>query len=50
MTDKDIHVMPDDGKHECSKDCFCLPRLDYVDTETGKRVWVHTDTRQSALN
>lgn len=36
---EDIHVMPDDDKHECSEECFCDPRKDYVDA--GKTVWVH---------
>jgi hypothetical protein len=42
-TDKptDIHVMPDDGKHASSVNCFCEPVLDYQDDFTGKRVWVH---------
>jgi hypothetical protein len=38
---EDIHVMPNDDKHKCSVNCFCEPRLDYVDEFTGKRVWVH---------
>lgn len=37
----DIHVMPDDDKHDCSPRCFCEPKLDYQDEVTGKRVWVH---------
>lgn len=37
----DLHVMPDDDKHECSKLCFCRPSLSYRDDETGKEVWVH---------
>lgn len=44
-----IHVMPDDGKHSESKDCFCSPKLDYQDEFTGVQVWVHNDTRKEAL-
>lgn len=40
-SDRDIHVMPNDGKHEDSDECFCEPRLDFADELTGKRVWVH---------
>lgn len=39
--DLDIHVMPDDGKHDCSLQCFCEPRIDYHDEETDKRTVVH---------
>lgn len=39
--DKDLHVMPDDDKHECSEKCFCHPEVTYVDEVTKKKVWVH---------
>lgn len=38
---KDIHVMPNDDKHDCSSKCFCEPTLNYEDELTGKRVYVH---------
>ena len=37
----DIHCMPNDGKHDCSKDCFCEPRLDYVNPVTGVCLYIH---------
>lgn len=37
----DIHVMPNDGKHAESPECFCAPRLDYTNPDTGVKVWVH---------
>lgn len=39
--EQDVHVMPDDGRHECSPKCFCEPALNYQDEFTGKKVWVH---------
>jgi hypothetical protein len=39
--DQDIHVMPDNDKHECSAKCWCVPVLNYEDEFTGKKVWVH---------
>jgi hypothetical protein len=41
MSDEDIHVMPDNGKHECSPKCFCNPVCTYTDAVTGLSVWVH---------
>lgn len=40
-TFNDIHTMPDNDKHECSKDCFCEPVKIYTDEITGKSVWMH---------
>lgn len=37
----DLHVMPDDDRHSCSSECFCEPKLDYLDENTGKKVYVH---------
>lgn len=40
--DGNIHVVPDDGKHIESKDCWCEPRLSAaIDEEHNKEVWVH---------
>ena len=39
--DKDLHVMPDDDKHESSSKCFCEPTCSYRDEITGKGVWLH---------
>lgn len=40
--DNDIHTVPTEGKeHEATKHCWCEPRLDYVDEETGVRHYVH---------
>jgi hypothetical protein len=30
-------------EHVDSPDCWCCPRLDYVDPVTGACVWVHQD-------
>jgi hypothetical protein len=40
----DVHCMPVDGSHECSKSCWCEPELnaDYLD-EGGRRLWVHRE-------
>jgi hypothetical protein len=27
--------------HVFSEECWCYPRLDYVDPDTGVEVWVH---------
>ena len=39
------HVMldrePEVFKHLPSPLCWCMPRLEYVDPETGNEVWVH---------
>jgi hypothetical protein len=39
------HVMLDRGQeateHLPSPLCWCCPRLEYVDPETGNEVWVH---------
>ena len=41
---KDIHYMPDDGKHECSKNCWCQPELnENFKDEDGRRLWVHRE-------
>lgn len=40
-SDKDIHVMPNDGRHDDSPSCFCEPTKTYQDEFTGKSVWVH---------
>lgn len=41
---EDIHTMPNDGTHECSKDCWCEPELigDYT-SEGGKKHWLHKE-------
>lgn len=40
----DVHCMPDNGMHECSKNCWCEPELnaDYTD-EGGRKLWVHRE-------
>lgn len=38
---KDLHVMPNDNKHDCSAKCFCEPVVSYEDEITKKRVYVH---------
>lgn len=38
---KDLHVMPNDDRHDCSRDCFCSPAISYKDEITGKCVWIH---------
>jgi hypothetical protein len=44
LENEDIHCMPNDGKHECSKDCWCQPELveDYRD-QGGNRLYVHRE-------
>ena len=37
----DVHTMPDNGKHECSSQCFCNPIVLYHDCITDKKVWLH---------
>lgn len=32
-------------EHIPSKDCWCKPRLEYVDPMTGAEVWVHQETQ-----
>lgn len=35
----EVHYL---GKgHIMSSDCWCFPRLDYKDPETGNEIWVH---------
>lgn len=38
-----VHVMPMEGNHLESKDCFCCPILGYKDEFTNIEVWVHND-------
>lgn len=41
---EDVHTMPNDGKHECSKNCWCEPELKEDFRETGgKRLWLHKE-------
>ena len=36
------HVYPLYGRpHEASSRCWCEPRIDYKDPETGALIWVH---------
>lgn len=44
MENNDIHTMPDDNKHECSKDCWCEPELigDYTD-QGGVKHYLHKE-------
>lgn len=36
------HIMADKGReHWLGPECWCFPRLDYVDPDTGIEVWVH---------
>jgi hypothetical protein len=38
----DIHITPMFGlPHRESSLCWCRPRLDYADAQTGRQVWVH---------
>ena len=37
-------------EHEESENCWCEPELDYVDPETGVKVYVHKDTTKEGLN
>lgn len=37
----DLHVMPNDDKHECSEKCFCGPTVSYADEVTGRKVFLH---------
>jgi hypothetical protein len=32
---------PSRSEHMESRDCWCLPTLEYVSPETGVAVWVH---------
>ena len=34
---------PVEKEHIDSKDCWCCPKLDYVDPDTGVEVWVHNE-------
>lgn len=44
----DLHVVPNsEPEHVPDRDCYCCPRLDYQDPETGRRVWVHTEREQA---
>ena len=46
----DVHVVPADGPvHLESANCFCSPKLVYVDLDNGNHVWSHNDTRNAAL-
>lgn len=47
---KDVHTMPNDIIHVEHADCFCEPRVVYVDEETGKRQFLHIDIRKGALS
>ena len=31
----------DKREHETTPDCWCKPKLDYIDPNTGAKVWVH---------
>ena len=37
----DIHTMPNNGRHDCSVNCFCVPELNYQDDVTKIRVFLH---------
>lgn len=53
MNPPPIHIMPNDGRHSESKDCFCHPvLLEVVENEEGQdvEVWSHNDTRKEALH
>lgn len=39
----DIHVVPNNGRHEESANCFCCPVLIYKDEFTAVSVWSHND-------
>ena len=40
--DGNVHTIPANGKtHKESKDCWCEPRLDYENEETGIKHYVH---------
>lgn len=38
---KDIHVMPNNGKHSESLFCFCMPKIIYTDEFTKINVITH---------
>lgn len=38
-TVSEVHYLGKD--HEMSPQCWCFPRLEFKDPETGNEVWVH---------
>jgi len=37
-----FHVMPLFGReHECSTDCWCNPKMEFENPDTGAQVWSH---------
>ena len=46
VEDKDVHTMPIDQEHKCSKDCWCEPELigDY-ESEGGVKHYLHRETQ-----
>lgn len=38
---QDLHVMPNNDKHECSSKCYCGPEKSYTDEVTKRSVWLH---------
>lgn len=38
----DVHVMPNDGKHECSSGCWCEPEVYFV-ADNGNQAWLHKE-------
>lgn len=48
MADGHVHTMPTYGKeHSESKDCWCMPTLDYQDADTGCQHWVHKSPEET---
>lgn len=35
------HIMAEGREHWLGPECWCFPRLDYVDPDSGVEVWVH---------
>ncbi len=44
--DGHIHVMPSNGKHKESKQCWCNPELFFKDID-GKEVWTHRSDEET---
>jgi hypothetical protein len=35
------HIMAEGREHWLGPECWCFPRLEYVNPDTGTEVWVH---------
>ena len=38
------HIMAEGREHWLGPECWCFPRLDYVDPDSGVEVWVHHES------